>query len=87
MAIDPRYEKYEKNLFASQTKRKADAYHQFEATSLFCPHCRAERPVRKKLLLVLPGEDRYDYCCTSCGKPIGSKIEPQQPGRFSILHR
>ncbi|RME50182.1 MAG: hypothetical protein D6795_10515, partial [Deltaproteobacteria bacterium] len=36
-------------------------YDTFEASTLFCPHCRMERPVRKRLLLVLPGEDRYDY--------------------------
>jgi hypothetical protein len=43
-------------------------------------------PVRKRLLLVLPEGDKFDYVCTTCGTVAGDKIErpapvrePQQP--------
>jgi hypothetical protein len=52
-----------------------DAYREFEATSLFCPHCRRAVGVRKKLLLVLPTGNKYDYVCQECGRPIGGKVD------------
>jgi DNA-directed RNA polymerase subunit RPC12/RpoP len=52
-----------------------EAYEQFEATSLYCPHCREAVPVRKKLLLILPGGDEYEYLCTRCGSSVGIKLE------------
>jgi hypothetical protein len=53
----------------------ADAYEQFEASSLFCPRCRRAVPVRKKLLLVLPTGNQYDYVCQQCGTPVGGKVD------------
>jgi hypothetical protein len=50
-----------------------DAYSEFEAASLFCPRCRRAVPVRKKLLLVLPTGNRYDYVCQLCGTQVGGK--------------
>jgi len=69
-----------------------DAFGEFEATSLFCPRCRRATPVRKKLLLVLPTGNKYDYVCAECGAPVGGKsdndsrdfyrtIRPQGPPR------
>jgi hypothetical protein len=52
-----------------------DAYGEFEATSLFCPRCRRAMPVRKKLLLVLPTGNQYDYVCEQCGTQIGGKTD------------
>ena len=52
-----------------------DAYREFEATSLFCPHCRRAVGVRKKLLLVLPTGNKYDYVCQECGTPVGGKVD------------
>jgi hypothetical protein len=52
-----------------------DAYREFEAQSLFCPRCRRAVGVRKKLLLVLPTGDRYDYVCQECGASVGGKID------------
>ena len=45
----------------------AEGYEQFEATSLYCPHCKEAVPVRKKLLLILPEGDEYEYLCSRCG--------------------
>jgi hypothetical protein len=48
-------------------------YRDFDATELFCPSCRRAVPVRKRLLLVLSGGDRYDYTCVYCGTSVGDK--------------
>jgi hypothetical protein len=53
----------------------AEAYGEFEAQSLFCPRCRRAGPVRKKLLLVLPTGNKYDYVCQQCGTPVGGKVD------------
>lgn len=50
-------------------------FDQFEATTLYCMRCKQAVPVRKKLLLALPNGDKYDYLCSYCGDPIGSKME------------
>lgn len=57
-------------------------YGDFDATELFCPRCRRAMPVRKRLLLVLAGGDKYDYTCVSCGTSCGDKTvtEPERPG-------
>ena len=47
----------------------------FEASELFCPHCRQARPVRKHLLLVLPTGNKYDYRCAVCATSVGSKMD------------
>lgn len=52
-----------------------EQFDQFEASSLFCPRCRQAVPVRKRLLLVLPDGERYEYLCTVCSSSIGKKVE------------
>ncbi len=54
------------------------SYEEFEASSLFCPHCRSAQPVRKKLLLVLPGGNKYDYICQGCNRTVGGKVDDNQ---------
>jgi hypothetical protein len=58
-----------------------DAFSEFEATSLFCARCRRATPARKKLLLVLPTGNKYDYVCAECGAPVGGKTD-NDPGDF-----
>jgi hypothetical protein len=48
-------------------------FEELEASSLFCGRCKQAVPVRKKLLLVLPDGEKYDYLCARCGSPVGSK--------------
>ena len=36
---------------------------EFQASVLFCGSCRAPRPVRERLLLVLPDGELYEYLC------------------------
>jgi hypothetical protein len=52
-----------------------DSFREFEATHLFCHHCRRATAVRKKLLLVLPTGRKYDYTCDVCGAAIGGKTD------------
>lgn len=54
------------------------AYEQFEASSLFCTRCRRAVPVRKRLLLVLPDGDKYEYLCAYCSNSLGTKMEYEQ---------
>jgi hypothetical protein len=54
------------------------AYDQFEATSLFCPRCRRAVPVRKRLLLILPDGDKYEYLCSFCASSLGTKMEYEE---------
>ena len=51
------------------------SYKDFEATVLFCPYCKEPMPVKKKLLLILPEGEKYDYLCSKCGRPIGGKLQ------------
>jgi hypothetical protein len=43
------------------------------ASSLYCQRCKVARPVRERLLLVLPDRELYDYLCTECGSSVGSR--------------
>jgi len=47
----------------------------FDATELYCPKCKQAVPVRKRLLLVLPEGDKYEYLCSFCSESVGSKID------------
>lgn len=58
---------------------------QFEtlkASELHCPRCRALRPVRERLLLVLPSGEVYDYRCRVCGESLGSREVGARDGRI-----
>ena len=51
-----------------------ESYKDFDATELFCPRCKRAVPVRKRLLLILPNGEKYDYTCIYCGASIGDKM-------------
>jgi hypothetical protein len=52
-----------------------DSFKEFEATSLFCNRCKRATAVRKRLLLVLPTGNKYDYTCSACGTAVGGKTD------------
>jgi hypothetical protein len=54
---------------------RPDSFGEFDATSLFCPKCRRATPTRRKLLLVLPSGNKYDYLCAECGTAVGGKTD------------
>ena len=44
-----------------------------QASVLFCSRCRAPRPVRERLLLVLPDGELNEYLCAACGSSVGTR--------------
>ena len=52
-----------------------ESYKEFDAVTLYCPRCGKPVEVRKRLLLVLPGGDKYQYTCPYCGENLGSKMD------------
>jgi hypothetical protein len=65
---------------------KRGSYREFDATELYCPKCRRAVPVRKRLLIVLPEGDKYDYFCSICGTSVGDKMD-HQSDNFRILKK
>jgi hypothetical protein len=62
----------------SQKTDQPEMYKEFDATELYCPRCKRPVPVRKRLLLVVPEGDKYEYLCTFCSESVGTKIDKQQ---------
>jgi hypothetical protein len=48
-----------------------------EASLLACPKCKRAVPVRKRLLLILPEGDKYEYVCPQCGSTCGTTIQAE----------
>lgn len=59
---------------ASTEPANRETFREFDATELFCPKCSRAVPVRKRLLLVLPEGDKYEYLCTLCATTVGTKV-------------
>jgi predicted RNA-binding Zn-ribbon protein involved in translation (DUF1610 family) len=53
-----------------------EQFENLEAVSLYCPRCKEAMPVRKRLRLVLPESETYEYLCARCGASVGKKNEP-----------
>ena len=64
--------------------KRPDFYDEFEASELFCSRCQKATPVRKKLLIVLPTGNKFEYLCSVCGNSVGSKMD-DDTSSFSIL--
>jgi hypothetical protein len=45
----------------------------FTASELYCPKCGAAKPVRERLLLVLPSGELHEYLCRDCGSSLGKR--------------
>ena len=65
----------------------SETFKDFEATSLFCARCRRATPVRKKLLLVLPSGNKYDYTCGECGSQVGGKTDSDATDFYAAAPR
>ncbi len=50
-----------------------EQFEEFQASVLFCGRCRQPRPVRERLLLLLPDGELHEYLCTACGSSVGSR--------------
>ena len=65
--------------------RNPDAYKEFDATELYCARCRKPVPVRKRLLLVLPEGDKFEYLCVFCSDTVGTKISrDKKPSKLIV---
>jgi len=51
----------------------AESFEQLQASMLLCPRCRVARPVRERLLLVLPDGELHEYLCSACGTSAGTR--------------
>jgi polyferredoxin len=60
------------------------SYKDFDATELFCPQCKKAVPVRKRLLLILPEGEKYDYSCIYCGTSVGDKLVKEK-GNLNVI--
>lgn len=77
MVMNPKNVTKPLGAFAQQTTKQG-MFKEFDATELYCPRCKRAVPVRKRLLLVLPEGDKYEYLCAFCSESVGAKIDKQQ---------
>jgi hypothetical protein len=56
-------------------QQRKPAFERMEASLLACPRCNRAVKVRKRLLLVLPEGDKYEYVCPHCGSTCGTTVE------------
>jgi len=61
-----------------------NSFEEFEAARLFCAQCRQAVPVRKRLVIVLPDGDEYDYRCAYCGTSVGIKVVSRKQNLQSV---
>ena len=60
-------------------------FRELEATELYCPNCRQAVPVRKRLLLILPEGEKYEYLCAHCSGSVGTKLDRNNmPGILQV---
>jgi hypothetical protein len=45
----------------------------FTASELYCPKCKSARPVRERLLLILPSGELHEFTCSHCATSLGKR--------------
>lgn len=45
----------------------------FTVSEVYCPRCRMSRPVRQRLLLVLPDGELHEYFCSVCSESLATR--------------
>ncbi len=60
-------------------------FDELEAAELYCPRCKAAKPVRKHLLLVLPTGHKYEYRCAECATQVGAKDDNDASEFHSLM--
>jgi hypothetical protein len=63
------------------------SFSELQASELWCPRCKAARPVREHLLLVLPTGNKYEYRCAACETPVGARDDGDGSEFRTILRR
>jgi hypothetical protein len=67
--------------------QRPHAFRDLEASELYCPKCQASRPVRERLLLVLPEGELHEYRCSACASSLGTRTvrsHPQSPVKITL---
>jgi len=64
---------------------QSSRFRDLDATELYCAQCKMAVPVRKRLLLVLPEGDKYEYFCPYCAETVGIKIDRNQQQTSLII--
>jgi hypothetical protein len=59
-------------------------FQELQASVLFCARCQVARPVRERLLLVLPDGELYEYLCAACGAEVGKRKATAAPAPLLI---
>jgi len=57
-------------------------FEELQASVIFCGRCSAPRPVRERLLLVLPDGELREYLCRACGESVGKRRVTSAPGKL-----
>jgi hypothetical protein len=66
-------------------ENRRPAFERFEASLLACPKCKRAVKVRKRLLLILPEGDKYEYVCPDCGSTCGDTIQKDEPQSRKLM--
>lgn len=61
-----------------------EQFEEFQASALFCARCQAARPVRERLLLVLPDGELFEYLCVTCGASVGKRMATAPPAPLLV---
>jgi len=59
-------------------------FQELQASELFCARCQGARPVRERLLLVLPDGELFEYLCSACGAQVGKRKVSAAPAPLLI---
>jgi C4-type Zn-finger protein len=63
---------------------REEQFQNLNATSLYCPKCKAAMPVVERLLLILPDGELYEYKCRRCGTSLGERKVTKKPEPFFV---
>jgi hypothetical protein len=66
-------------------ENRRPAFERFEARLLACLKCKRAVKVRKRLLLILPEGDKYEYVCPDCGSTCGDTIQKDEPQSRKLM--
>ena len=76
---------YSRHSFPSKDPAREETFKDFDAVELYCPQCKRPVPVRKRLLLVLPEGDKYEYLCALCSTSVGTKLARDADNQRHII--
>ena len=68
----------------SRGPEEPEQFEEFQASVLFCARCQAARPVRERLLLVLPDGELFEYLCATCGASVGKRMASAPPSPLLV---